>query len=45
MMKNAALVLAGNEYLASRRRDAGCQNVEIVPTVIDLDKYPLSTPA
>ena len=42
LMKKASLVIAGNDYLADRARSAGCQNVKIVPTVIDLDRYPLS---
>jgi glycosyltransferase involved in cell wall biosynthesis len=39
VMKNAALVTAGNEYLADRARHAGAKNVEIIPTVIDLNRY------
>jgi glycosyltransferase involved in cell wall biosynthesis len=41
LMKRADLVLAGNEYLAQRARSAGCRWVEIVPTVIDLTRYPV----
>ncbi|MFC4423231.1 glycosyltransferase family 4 protein [Cupriavidus pampae] len=40
LMAGAALVMAGNEYLAQRARDAGAKWVEIVPTVIDLERYP-----
>jgi glycosyltransferase involved in cell wall biosynthesis len=40
LMKNAHVVMAGNEYLAGRARSAGCQRVDIIPTVIDLKKYP-----
>lgn len=40
LMAGAALVMAGNDYLAQRARDAGAKWVEIVPTVIDLDRYP-----
>ncbi|MDI6774386.1 MAG: glycosyltransferase family 4 protein [Verrucomicrobiota bacterium] len=40
VMKGAALVTAGNEYLAARARSAGAERVEIVPTVIDLNRYP-----
>ncbi|MBX7535482.1 glycosyltransferase family 4 protein [Qipengyuania sp. GH1] len=36
----ASLVTAGNSYLAERARAAGAPNVEIVPTVVDLDRYP-----
>jgi len=39
VMKKAALVIAGNEYLANRARQAGTKRVEIVPTVIDINKY------
>ncbi len=44
LMAGAALVTAGNAYLAQRARDAGAKRVEILPTVIDLDHYPW-TPA
>lgn len=40
LMSGAALVTAGNDYLADRARAAGAQWVEFVPTVIDLDRYP-----
>jgi glycosyltransferase involved in cell wall biosynthesis len=39
IMKKSSLVVAGNAYLASRAIDAGAKRVEILPTVIDLDKY------
>jgi len=39
VMKNAALVVAGNEYLANRARRAGAKRVVIIPTVIDIYKY------
>jgi len=39
VMKHAALVIAGNEYLAERARGAGARRVEIVPTVVDLTRY------
>ncbi|WP_059411147.1 glycosyltransferase family 4 protein [Cupriavidus basilensis] len=39
LMAGARLVVAGNEYLAKRAREAGARWVEIVPTVIDLDRY------
>lgn len=41
LMARAALVTAGNGYLAERARQAGAARVEIVPTVVDLDAYPL----
>lgn len=39
LMRHAALVVAGNDYLAAFARSAGA-NVETVPTVIDLHRYP-----
>ncbi len=41
LMRNAALVVAGNDYLASYARETGAANVEILPTVVDLQRYPL----
>jgi glycosyltransferase involved in cell wall biosynthesis len=40
VMASATLVIAGNAYLAERARAAGAAEVEILPTVIDLEKYP-----
>lgn len=40
VMRHAALVVAGNDYLAQRARQAGAKRIEIIPTVIDLEKYP-----
>ena len=39
VMKNAALVVCGNDYLARRAEQAGAARVEIIPSVIDLDSY------
>ena len=39
LMAGAALVVAGNDYLADRARTAGAPWVEVVPTVIDLKRY------
>lgn len=39
LMAGARLVTAGNDYLGQRARDAGAPWVELVPTVIDLDRY------
>ena len=44
VMRHASLVVAGNEYLAARARNAGARRVEIVPTVIDLDRYQVRDP-
>jgi len=38
-MQTATLVIAGNPYLADRANKSGARWVEIVPTVIDLNKY------
>ncbi len=42
VMKNAALVTVGNDYLASRAENAGAKRVEILPSVVDLEKYSAS---
>jgi glycosyltransferase involved in cell wall biosynthesis len=42
VMAAATLVIAGNPYLAARATAAGAPSVEILPTVIDLDRYPLA---
>jgi glycosyltransferase involved in cell wall biosynthesis len=39
LMADAALVIGGNEYLAQRARAAGAQKVEILATVVDLERY------
>ena len=39
LMARAHLVIGGNNYLAQRARDAGSAWVEVVPTVIDLNRY------
>ncbi|MGI9234475.1 MAG: glycosyltransferase family 4 protein [Woeseiaceae bacterium] len=39
VMRSAALVIAGNDYLADRARAAGSQHVEVVPTVVDVARY------
>ena len=40
-MRRAALVIAGNEYLAERARRAGAPGVERLPTAVDLNRYAL----
>ena len=42
VMRRAATVCAGNEYIAERAQKAGAARVEIVPTVVDLARYPLA---
>jgi glycosyltransferase involved in cell wall biosynthesis len=39
VMQNAALVVAGNEYLKERAVSAGAKRVEILPSVVDADLY------
>lgn len=45
VMREAALVVAGNEYLAARAREAGARVVTHLPSVVDLERYPISPPA
>jgi len=40
-MEGARLVIAGNRYLANRAVAAGALRVEVIPTVIDLARYPI----
>ena len=39
VMRVAHTVVAGNDFLARRARQAGARRVEIVPSAIDLDRY------
>ncbi|WP_222927545.1 glycosyltransferase family 4 protein [Biomaibacter acetigenes] len=41
VMKNAAVVIVGNDYLAERAQKAGARRIEYLPTVIDLNRYKL----
>ncbi len=41
VMKRARLVTAGNRYLADRAKLAGAEWVEIIPSVVDCDRYTL----
>jgi glycosyltransferase involved in cell wall biosynthesis len=43
VMCGAAVVVAGNRYIADRARAAGAENVQVVPTVVDEAKYGLRT--
>lgn len=45
VMRRAALVIVGNPYLADRACRAGAKRVEYLPTVVDLDRYPVSPQA
>ena len=44
VMAGAALVVAGNDYLAERARAAGATRVAILPTVVDLARYTAPPP-
>lgn len=39
VMRHSSVVIAGNDYLAGRARLAGANKVEIVPTVVDTERY------
>jgi glycosyltransferase involved in cell wall biosynthesis len=39
IMRNANCVIAGNEYLALRARKACAPYIEIIPTVVDYERY------
>ena len=42
IMRGAALVLCGNEYLADHARRAGAGSIALLPTVVDLSRYPVA---
>ena len=44
LMAGATIVVAGNAYLAERARAAGARDVVIIPSVVDLDRYPVTPP-
>ncbi|OBA00460.1 glycosyltransferase family 4 protein [Halomonas sp. G11] len=39
VMRQASCVIAGNNYLAERARRVGARRVEIIPTVVDAERY------
>lgn len=39
VMRHASVVVAGNDYLAERARQAGARRVELIPTVVDTARY------
>ena len=41
LIRSATMVVAGNGYLGDFVKQVGAKRVEIVPTVIDLERYPL----
>lgn len=44
LMAGARLVVVGNDYLAQRARQARAPWVEVLPTVIDLERYAVPVP-
>ncbi len=44
VMRAAAIVVAGNAYIARHATDAGARRVEIVPTVVDTDAHGVAEP-
>jgi glycosyltransferase involved in cell wall biosynthesis len=44
LMRRASVVVVGNDYLADYARRAGARRIEYVPSVVDLDKYPIKSP-
>lgn len=39
VMRHSSTVIAGNDYLAERARRSGASKVEIIPTVVDAERY------
>lgn len=42
IMCRAALVVAGNEYIMEHAMQAGAKRIKVIPTVVDIDRYPVS---
>jgi len=45
VMARAATVIAGNDYLAARAKRAGACDVQLLPSAVDLEQYPVSVPS
>lgn len=45
VMRHAGLVIAGNQYLAERARNAGAPRVECLPSVVDVSQYAITEPS
>lgn len=43
-MRQASVVIAGSPYLETRAHSVGAQRVELIPTVVDLRRYPQRIP-
>ena len=41
VMRYSLLVVAGNDYLAQRAQQAGAKQVEIIPSVVNVEQYPV----
>jgi len=41
-MQHATTVVVGNNYLAEYARRVGARKIEYLPTVVDIDRYPIS---
>jgi glycosyltransferase involved in cell wall biosynthesis len=41
VIRNSELVIAGNQYLADYAESSGAKRIEILPTVVELDHYPM----
>jgi glycosyltransferase involved in cell wall biosynthesis len=41
LMRGATVIVAGSAYLASVAEQSGAKKIELVPTVIDLTRYPI----
>lgn len=41
VMRFSGTVVAGNQYLADYAASSGAKKIEIIPTVIDLERYPI----
>lgn len=44
VMRRAALVIAGNDYIAERAKRAGARRVECLPSVVDVNQYAMTEP-
>jgi glycosyltransferase involved in cell wall biosynthesis len=42
VMRHAALVIVGNDYLAARAKHAGAKRIEYLPSVVDVSQYIVS---
>lgn len=44
LVRHSALVLAGNGYLGEWAKASGARNVQLLPTIVDLQRYPVRPP-